>query len=139
MPPISILKFPARCPTDASPLDELKNQGYTPFQTLAILPPSIILPCVTFQDSTSFPQPASHFLDFLPPTYVPSWYFLANYTPAKGKNEGKNPTSAKNQKQSTAGVRWWSPTQLLTCRHNDSIWLSGREALLSLSYGRLRR
>ena len=23
----------------------------------------------------------------------------------------------KNAKQSTAGIRWWSPTQLLTCRH----------------------
>ena len=46
--------------------------------------------------------------------------------------------SKKNAKQSTAGIRWWSPTQLLTCRHNGSIWLSGREALLSLFYGRLR-
>jgi hypothetical protein len=23
----------------------------------------------------------------------------------------------KKQKQSTAGIRWWSPTQLLACRH----------------------
>ena len=30
--------------------------------------------------------------------------------PRKGLNK-------KRAKQSTAGIRWWSPTQLLTCRH----------------------
>jgi hypothetical protein len=43
------------------------------------------------------------------------------------------------KKQSTAGIRWWSPTQLLACRHNALVRLSGREALFSLSYGRLRK
>jgi hypothetical protein len=38
-------------------------------------------------------------------------FFSTNFT-----SQSKN---IKLQKQSTAGIRWWSPTQLLACQHND--------------------
>ena len=31
--------------------------------------------------------------------------------------DARSECSPKRQKQSTAGIRWWSPTQLLTSRH----------------------
>jgi hypothetical protein len=32
----------------------------------------------------------------------------------------------KGQKHTTAGIRWWSPTQLLICRSEACVWQSGR-------------
>jgi hypothetical protein len=37
----------------------------------------------------------------------------------------------KNQKHTTAGIRWWSPTQLLICRSEACVWQSGRDAQFS--------
>jgi hypothetical protein len=44
---------------------------------------------------------------------------------------------AKKQKHTTAGIRWWSPTQLLICRSEACVWQSGRDAQLSSVYGRM--
>jgi hypothetical protein len=43
----------------------------------------------------------------------------------------------KVQKHTTAGIRWWSPTQLLICRSEAYVWQSGRDAQLSSVYGRM--
>jgi hypothetical protein len=32
------------------------------------------------------------------------------------------------KKHTTAGIRWWSPTQLLICRSEAYVWQSGRDA-----------
>jgi hypothetical protein len=32
------------------------------------------------------------------------------------------------KKHITAGIRWWSPTQLLICRSETYVWQSGRDA-----------
>ena len=37
----------------------------------------------------------------------------------------------------TAGIRWWSPTQLLICRSEACVWQSGRDAQFSSVYGRM--
>ena len=37
----------------------------------------------------------------------------------------------------TAGIRWWSPTQLLIYRSKACVWQSGRDAQFSLVYGRM--
>jgi hypothetical protein len=39
----------------------------------------------------------------------------------------------QKQKHTTAGIRWWSPTQLLICRSEAYVWQSGRDAQLLLS------
>jgi hypothetical protein len=44
---------------------------------------------------------------------------------------------AKNQKHTTAGIRWWSPTQLLICRSEAYVWQSGRDAQFSSVCGRM--
>ena len=41
------------------------------------------------------------------------------------------------QKHTTAGIRWWSPTQLLICRSEACVWQSGRDAQFSSVYGRM--
>ena len=41
------------------------------------------------------------------------------------------------QKHTTAGIRWWSPTQLLICRFEACVWQSGRDAQFSSVYGRM--
>lgn len=46
---------------------------------------------------------------------------------------------SERQKQSTAGIRWWSPTQLLASRYGALEPVIGREPLFSTFYGRLRR
>ena len=43
----------------------------------------------------------------------------------------------KLKKHTTAGIRWWSPTQLLVCRSEACVWQSGRDAQFSLVYGRM--
>lgn len=48
-------------------------------------------------------------------------------------------TVKKNQKQSTAGIRWWSPTQLLATRFVAYVSVIERERQFSTIYGRLRR
>jgi hypothetical protein len=45
-----------------------------------------------------------------------------------GKAEGKN----KMQKHTTAGIRGWSPTQLLICRYKVCVQESGRDPLFPL-------
>jgi hypothetical protein len=45
---------------------------------------------------------------------------------------------AKGQKKhTTAGIRWWSPTQLLICRSEAYVWQSGRDAQIPSVYGRM--
>jgi hypothetical protein len=44
-----------------------------------------------------------------------------------------------NQKHTTVGIRWWSPTQLLIYRSKAYVWQSGRDAQFSLVYGRMWR
>ena len=51
---------------------------------------------------------------------------------AKKKDE-----KVKIQKHTTAGIRWWSPTQLLICRSEACVWQSGRDAQFSSVYGRM--
>ncbi len=41
------------------------------------------------------------------------------------------------QKHITAGIRWWSPTQLLICRSEAYVWQSGRDAQISSVCGRM--
>ena len=41
------------------------------------------------------------------------------------------------QKHTTAGIRWWSPTQLLICRSEAYVWQRGRDAQFSSVYGRM--
>jgi hypothetical protein len=41
------------------------------------------------------------------------------------------------KKHATAGIRWWSPTQLLICRSEACVWQSGRDAQFSSVYGRM--
>jgi hypothetical protein len=56
------------------------------------------------------------------------------------RNEAKNRTWGKmdkKQKHTTAGIRWWSPTQLLICRSEAFVWQSGRDAQFSSVYGRM--
>ena len=42
----------------------------------------------------------------------------------------------KKPKHTTAGIRWWSPTQLLISRSEAYVWQSGRDAQFSSVYGR---
>ena len=42
----------------------------------------------------------------------------------------------RKQKHTTAGIRWWSPTQLLIRRSEACVWQSGREAQFSSVCGR---
>jgi hypothetical protein len=47
-------------------------------------------------------------------------------------------SNSKNiQKHTTAGVRWWSPTQLLICRLVAYLWGSRRDPEFSTTYGRM--
>jgi hypothetical protein len=46
-------------------------------------------------------------------------------------------TQKNAKKHTTAGIRWWSPTQLLICRSEACVWQSGRDAQLSSVYGRM--
>ena len=39
------------------------------------------------------------------------------------------------KKHTTAGIRWWSPTQLLICRSEACVWQSGRDAQFSAAGG----
>jgi hypothetical protein len=41
------------------------------------------------------------------------------------------------KKHTTAGIRWWSPTQLLICRSEACVWQSGRDAQFSSVCGRM--
>ena len=41
------------------------------------------------------------------------------------------------KKHTTAGIRWWSPTQLLICRSEACVWQSGRDAQFPSVYGRM--
>ena len=43
----------------------------------------------------------------------------------------------KCTKHTTAGIRWWSPTQLLICRSEAYVWQSGRDAQFSSVCGRM--
>jgi hypothetical protein len=51
--------------------------------------------------------------------------------------EAKKVKETKSQKHTTAGIRWWSPTQLLICRSEAYVWQSGRDAQRSSVYGRM--
>jgi hypothetical protein len=55
----------------------------------------------------------------------------------KEKKEKKKPRFQKSKKHTTAGIRWWSPTQLLICRSKAYVWQSGRDAQFSLVCGRM--
>jgi hypothetical protein len=58
----------------------------------------------------------------------------------KGEGEfkkGRIKMPKKIKKHTTAGIRWWSPTQLLICRSEAYVWQSGRDAQLSSVYGRM--
>ena len=44
---------------------------------------------------------------------------------------------AKTSTHTTAGIRWWSPTQLLINRSQVCVWQSGRDAQYSWVYGRM--
>ncbi|TVY87267.1 hypothetical protein LAWI1_G007411 [Lachnellula willkommii] len=57
--------------------------------------------------------------------------------PRQHRRKGEGPT--KKQKHTTAGIRWWSPTQLLICRSEACVWQSGRDAQFSSVYGQQRR
>jgi hypothetical protein len=39
------------------------------------------------------------------------------------------------QNHTTAGIRWWSPTQLLICGSEACVWQSGRDAQFSRNLG----
>jgi hypothetical protein len=43
----------------------------------------------------------------------------------------------QKQKDTTARIRWWSPTQLLASRFTDSVQLIERGTLLPVTYGRI--
>ena len=43
----------------------------------------------------------------------------------------------ERKKHTTAGVRWWSPTQLLICRSVACLWGSRRDPEFSTTYGRM--
>ncbi len=45
--------------------------------------------------------------------------------------------SQQSQKHTTIGIRWWSPTQLLTDRSTAYVWQSGRDAQLFVVCGRM--
>ena len=49
----------------------------------------------------------------------------------------KKGMSMRQKRHTTAGIRWWSPTQLLISRSKACVWQSGRDAQLSLVYGRM--
>ena len=59
-----------------------------------------------------------------------------NAKPQSAKRKSEKP-KAKNTKHTTAGIRWWSPTQLLICRFEACVWQSGRDAQFSSIYGRM--
>jgi hypothetical protein len=47
-----------------------------------------------------------------------------------------SPPKKKKEKLTTARIRWWSPTQLLTRRSEVCVWQSGRDAQFSSVCGR---
>ena len=55
---------------------------------------------------------------------------IAKLQNAKKKN-------GKRRIHTTAGIRWWSPTQLLIYRSEAYVWQSGRDAQCSSVYGRM--
>jgi hypothetical protein len=55
--------------------------------------------------------------------------------PAKPHNT--NYQKKKVKKHTTAGIRWWSPTQLLICRSEAYGRQSGRDAQFSSVCGRM--
>jgi hypothetical protein len=46
----------------------------------------------------------------------------------RGDAAGKLKEKKKWHKHTTAGICWWSPTQLLICRSEACVWQSGRDA-----------
>ena len=57
---------------------------------------------------------------------TPPWNFNQ---PALLKPRGRK--KKKEKKHTTAGIRWWSPTQLLISRSQACVWQSGRDAQYS--------
>jgi hypothetical protein len=51
--------------------------------------------------------------------------------------DGRKQKQKQKQKHTTAGIRWWSPTQLLICRSEACVWQSGRDAQFPSVYGRM--
>jgi hypothetical protein len=49
----------------------------------------------------------------------------------------KKKEKKREKKHTTAGIRWWSPTQLLICRSEAYVWQSGRDAQFSSVCGRM--
>jgi hypothetical protein len=52
-------------------------------------------------------------------------------------NKKQKINKIKTKKHTTAGIRWWSPTQLLICRSEAYVWQSGRDAQFSSVCGRM--
>ncbi|PVH68231.1 hypothetical protein DL98DRAFT_632982, partial [Cadophora sp. DSE1049] len=52
-------------------------------------------------------------------------------------NHRKIESKKRSKKHTTAGIRWWSPTQLLICRSEACVWQSGRDAQFSSVCGRM--
>ena len=51
--------------------------------------------------------------------------------------EGSERVQKCKKEHTTAGIRWWSPTQLLIYRSEAYVWQSGRDAQFSSVYGRM--
>jgi hypothetical protein len=60
----------------------------------------------------------------------------ASNKPAQQK-EAPTLQKTKRQKHTAVGIRWSSPTQLLIHRFRAYVWQSGRDAQISLIYGRM--
>ncbi|TVY27078.1 hypothetical protein LHYA1_G003152 [Lachnellula hyalina] len=80
-------------------------------------------------EPSSFP---SSFWRVAPTLFVQGWDLVPNGAKTK-KQKGK----IDKKKHTTAGIRWWSPTQLLICRSEACVWQSGRDAQFSSVYGRM--
>ena len=70
------------------------------------------------------------------PPFKVSWAAAQKAQKAQKQAKSEKP-KAKNTKHTTAGIRWWSPTQLLICRFEACVWQSGRDAQFSSIYGRM--
>ncbi|PTB62147.1 hypothetical protein BBK36DRAFT_1129694 [Trichoderma citrinoviride] len=69
------------------------------------------------------------------------WSYVLCLTPIQHYNHfsttAEGSKRAKKKRHTTAGVRWWSPTQLLICRLVAYLWGSGRDPEFSTTYGRM--
>ncbi|KAK7564944.1 hypothetical protein IWX92DRAFT_357808, partial [Phyllosticta citricarpa] len=70
------------------------------------------------------------------PSYLPAHQWQNQHTSCSCAPDSKMTKEKPGKKRTTAGIRCWSPTQLLIGRNVAYLWKSGRGSEFSTCYGR---